>query len=64
MWAAELERRERQAACPVGYRDASCEPCGCCPYVPVGQGGDVLGPQCQREGEQLAAEDDGPPAPA
>jgi hypothetical protein len=44
MWAAEMERRDRQAACPVGYRDAACEACGCALYVPVGQGGDVLCP--------------------
>ena len=24
MWAAEMERRDRQAACPDGYRDAVC----------------------------------------
>ena len=27
MWVAEMERRERQAACPAGYRDAACEAC-------------------------------------
>ena len=64
MWAAEMERRDRQAACPKGYRDAACEACGCGLYVPVGQGGDVLCPQCQRQGEALAAKEaadgDGP----
>lgn len=55
MWAAEMERRDRQAACPAGYHDAACEACGCALYMPVGQAGDVLCPQCQREGERLAA---------
>ena len=45
------------AACPMGYRDTVCEACGCSLYVPVGPGGDVLCPQCQRQGEALAAED-------
>ena len=64
MWAAEMERRDRAAACPAGYRDAACEACGCALYVPVGQGGDVLCPQCQRQGEALAsAEDDDHPRP-
>jgi hypothetical protein len=54
-----MERRDRAAACPDGYRDAFCEACGCALYVPVGQGGDVLCPQCQREGEALAAVTDG-----
>jgi hypothetical protein len=57
MWAAEMERRDREAACPKGYRNAVCEACSCALYVPVGQGGDILCPQCQREGERLAAED-------
>src|SRR3954471_5935157 len=56
MWAAEMERRD---ACPSGYRDAACEACGCGLYVPVGQGSDILCPQCQREGEALAADTDG-----
>ena len=47
MWAAEMERRDREAACPEGYRNALCEACDCALYVPVGQGGDVLRPQCQ-----------------
>jgi len=68
MWAAEMERRDRDAACPADDRNASCEACGCALYVPVGQGGDVLCPQCQREGENLAADDDdgggGPRPPA
>src|SRR5205809_373708 len=67
MWAAEMERLDRQAACPQGYRDAACEACGCMVFVPVGQGGDVLCPQCQRDGEAFAAEeathDDGGPRP-
>jgi hypothetical protein len=57
MYVAEMERRDRLAACPVGYRDATCEACGCCLFVRVGQGGDVLCPQCQREGEALEAAD-------
>ena len=28
MWAAEMERRDRAAACPDGYRNACCEACG------------------------------------
>ena len=51
------ERRDRAAACPAGYRDAACEACRCALYVPVGQGGDVLCPQCRRDGEALAADD-------
>jgi hypothetical protein len=58
MWAAEMVRRERAAASPEGYKDAPCEACGSALYVPVGQKGDVLCPQCQHEGEALAAEDD------
>jgi hypothetical protein len=59
MYVAEMERRDREAARPVGYRDAACEACGCMLFVPVGQSGDVLCPQCQRDGEALAAEDAG-----
>ena len=55
LFVVEMERRDREAARPVGYRDAACEACGCALFVPVGQGGDVLCPQCQRGGEQLAA---------
>jgi hypothetical protein len=57
MFVAEMERRDRVAACPSGYRDGACEACRTALYVPVGQGGDVLCPQCQREGAALAAED-------
>ena len=66
LFVAEMERRDRLAACPAGYRDAACEACGVALYVPVGQGGDVLCPQCQRLGEALAAEenDDHPRPPA
>src|SRR5438270_5208319 len=46
MWAAEMERRDRGGARPEGYRDAACEACGTALFVPVGQGGDVLCPQC------------------
>ena len=56
MWAAEMERRDRAATCPAGDRDAACEACGCGLYVPVGQGGDLLCPQCQRDGEALVAD--------
>ena len=57
MWAEEMDRRDRAAACPDGYRNAGCEACGCALYVPVGQGGDVLCAQCQRDGEALAADE-------
>jgi hypothetical protein len=64
MFVAEMERRDREAARPAGYRDAECEACGCGLYVPVGQAGDVLCPQCEREGAALAAdEDDDHPRP-
>jgi hypothetical protein len=56
LYVAEMERRDRDAARPVGYRDAVCEACGTALFVPVGQG-DVLCPQSQREGEALATED-------
>ena len=55
LFVAEMERRDRIAACPAGYMDAACEACGCALYVPVGQGGDVLCTQCLRDGETLAA---------
>ena len=58
LFVAEMERRDRLAACPAGYRDAACEACSAALYVPVGQGGEVLCPQCQRQGEALAAEED------
>ena len=47
MWAAEMERRDRR---PADYRDTLCEACGSALFVPVGQGGDLLCPQCQRQG--------------
>src|SRR4051812_24389823 len=56
MWAAEQARR---AACPADYRDAQCEACGCSLFVPVGEARDILCPRCQREGEALAALEDG-----
>jgi hypothetical protein len=55
MFVAEMERRDREAARPAGYRNAACEACGTALFVPVGQAGDVLCPQCQRDGEALAA---------
>jgi uncharacterized Zn finger protein (UPF0148 family) len=55
LFVAEMERRDRLAVCPAGYRDASCEACGCALYVPIGQAGDILCPQCWREGEAIAA---------
>jgi hypothetical protein len=58
LYVAEMERRDREAARPAGYRDAACEACGTALFAPVGQGGDVLCPQCQREGEALAAAED------
>ena len=57
MWAAEMERRDREAACPEGHRHGACEACGCELYVPVGQGGDVLCDGCRIAGEALAADD-------
>ena len=56
MWAAEMELRDRLAACPEGHRNAACEACGCELYVLVGQGGDILCDDCRREGA-LAADD-------
>jgi hypothetical protein len=55
LFVAEMERRDRMAACPAGHRDAACEACGCALYVPIGQAGDILCPQCWREGEAFAA---------
>ena len=63
MWAEEQERRERLALCPSGFRDVDCVACGCCLYVPVGESSDILCPRCQREGEALAAEEDGDDEP-
>jgi hypothetical protein len=66
MFVAEMERRDREAARPAGYRDATCEACDVALFVPVGQGGDVLCPQCLREGTEIASDDGGddprPPA--
>ena len=58
---ADVERMadERPASPPVAYRDAVCVACTCALYVPVGQGGDILCPACQRDGEALAAAEDG-----
>jgi hypothetical protein len=53
-----MERRDRDAACPAGYRNTGCEACRCALYVPIGQSGDVLCPQCQRQDELLGADDD------
>ena len=64
MFVAKMERRDRAAACPDGYRDATCEACGAALYVPLGQGGDVLCPQCEREGAALAEDDHDPRPPA
>lgn len=66
MWAEEMERRDREAACPAGYRDATCEACGTALYIPVGEGGDVLCGSCHAAGEASAAseEDDDPRPPA
>jgi hypothetical protein len=55
LFVAEMQRRDRMAACPTGYRDTACEACGCALYVAVGQSRDVLRPQCLREGEAVAA---------
>jgi hypothetical protein len=63
MWIAEMERRDRQAACPAGYRDAPCEACGNALYVPFGQGGDVLCDPCRAAGDVAAEEEDDDPRP-
>jgi hypothetical protein len=59
MWAAEMERRDRQAACPAGYRDAVCEACGSAVYVPEGRHDEVLCDRCRAAGETAAAAEDG-----
>src|SRR5687768_13752444 len=48
LFVAEMERRDRAAACPEGYRDAACEACGLALFVSVQQSGDVLCPQCEQ----------------
>jgi hypothetical protein len=63
LFVAEMERRDRVAACPAGYRDAACEACGTTLYAPLGQGGDVLCTGCQDAGAALAAEEDDHPRP-
>ncbi len=63
MFVAEMERRDREAARPAGYRDAACEACGTALFFPVGEGGDVLCPQCLRLGLELADGDDHLPRP-
>jgi len=63
-WAAEMERRDRQAACPAGYRKTPCEACGAALFVPNEHGGDVLCNLCRAAGEAAAAsEDDDDPRP-
>ena len=62
-WAAEMERRDRRAACPAGYRDAPCEACGIALYAPIGQGGDILCEACRTAGEAAAVEEDDDPRP-
>jgi hypothetical protein len=63
MFVAEMERRDRDAARPPGYRDAACEACGIALFVPAGHGSDVLCPHCLRVGVELAADEDDDPRP-
>ena len=37
MYVAEMERRDREAARPAGYRDAACEACGTALFVSIGR---------------------------
>jgi hypothetical protein len=60
LFVAEMERRDRIAACPAGYRDAACEACSAALYVPIRQGGDILCPQCLHDGEVIAVADTTP----
>jgi hypothetical protein len=63
MYVAEMERRDREPPRPAGYRDAACVACGTTLFVPIVQGGDVLCPECLREGAELAEDDDDHPRP-
>ena len=52
---------ERAAACPPGYVEALCLGCAAALYVPAEtRCGDVLCPECHRQGEAIAAEEDEP----
>ena len=54
MWAEEMAR-------PAGYVDAACLGCGAALSVPAEtRCGDVLCPECHRQGEAIAAEEDEP----
>lgn len=60
MWADDMARRDREAARPAGYVDATCLGCGCLLYVEAdARVGDVLCPGCERGGAALAAVEDG-----
>ena len=59
MWAAEMERRDRQASCPAGYRDAACEACVSAVFVPEGRHDEVLCDRCRAAGEAAATAEEG-----
>jgi hypothetical protein len=63
MWAAEMERRDRVAARPAGYREAVCEACSAALYVSDSHAGDLLCNGCRRLGEALADDGDDHPKP-
>ena len=59
-WAdVEQMAAARPVARPAGYRDALCVACSCALYVPAEATGDILCEGCRREGEALAAAEDG-----
>ncbi len=63
IWADEIQRGDPLRTCPEGHRNVVCEACGCGPFVPVGEAGDVLCPKCLRAGEALATDSDDEPRP-
>jgi hypothetical protein len=58
-----MERRDRQAACPAGYRDMPCDACGAALFVTVGQPAEILCDACRAAGEAAAAAEDDDPRP-
>jgi hypothetical protein len=46
LWAQEMERRDRAANVPAGYRDAACSACGSALYVEAGSPAEVLCNSC------------------